>query len=63
MADWMHDDITWCADEHCESINCLRNQANMRDKFGIHSFSDFRGTDMCPLTKLIKKDGNHIESD
>ena len=44
--DWFYDDMTWCIAD-CEQTVCPRNKKLMRNPVGIHSFSDFRGTDMC----------------
>lgn len=46
---WFHDDITWCADESCPMINCMRNTKNMMDPTGLHSYAMFRNTEECPI--------------
>lgn len=53
LIDWMHDDISWCSDSRsCGMYNCIRNVVNMRDQTGVHSFSSFRGTGLCPLYRV-----------
>ena len=49
---WIHDDITWCAEESCPIINCVRNQKNMMDRTGLHSFAMFRETNECPIYRM-----------
>lgn len=44
------DDITWCAEENCPVISCRRNQVNMINRVGIHSYAMFRGTAECPIS-------------
>lgn len=44
------DDITWCASK-CDNKECFRHDSNMRNKIGLHSYAEFKGTDTCPLTK------------
>jgi len=43
-----HDDITWCGNE-CYYTECERNQANMLQKEGLHSYAMFKDTELCPL--------------
>lgn len=50
MLSLFHDDITWCMSE-CPIHNCMRNPVNMMDHTGLHSYANFRGTDMCPVYK------------
>ena len=52
MLAWIHDDITWCADESCPMINCIRNAKNMMDHTGLHSYAAFRETDECPIYRM-----------
>lgn len=49
MKSWIHDDITWCLDNACPMINCIRNPKNMMDRTGLHSYAIFRETDECPI--------------
>lgn len=51
LADWIADDITWCAREGCPILTCPRNTCNMRDRTGVHSFAMFRGTRDCPVSE------------
>lgn len=51
LADWIADDITWCAYEGCAVKTCPRNTCNMRDRTGVHSFAMFRGTQDCPMSE------------
>ena len=48
LYEWFHDDITWCSNE-CSHTECERNQANMLDKSGLHSYALFKNTETCPL--------------
>ena len=52
---WISQDITWCMSE-CNIQNCYRNPVNMTDKTGLHSFAEFKGTDLCPLKELLNED-------
>ena len=45
------DDITWCGSQ-CEFKECFRNQANMKNKVGLHSFAEFKGTPDCVLNNV-----------
>lgn len=47
-------DITWCA-SNCDIKSCFRNPINMKDKIGIHSFADFKGTRDCTFINSDKK--------
>lgn len=51
MIAWIHDDITWCGEEHCPVVDCMRNQVNRIDKTGMYSMAMFRGTDVCPVSR------------
>ena len=53
MMAMIHDDITWCIEEHCPMIGCMRNQANMYDRTGLHSYAAFRGTQECPISSNL----------
>jgi len=52
LADWIHDDRTWCADYGCIITECYRNPNNMRNPVGVHSFAVFRETDQCPIYQM-----------
>lgn len=45
------DDITWCGSE-CSFKKCFRNPANMKDRVGLHSYADFKGTPDCTLADI-----------
>ena len=47
FAEWLHDDITWCARE-CPDKKCERNKVNMRCKKGLHSVADMYKEGECP---------------
>ena len=49
---WIHDDITWCDDASCPMVGCRRNQHNMMDRTGVHSYALFRNTEECPIYLL-----------
>lgn len=49
LYDWIHDDITWCADNDCPLMNCMRNPKNMANPVGYHSYALFRNTEECPI--------------
>lgn len=49
MLEWIHDDITWCSDNDCPIINCMRNPKNMNNHAGLHSFANFKETEECPI--------------
>lgn len=49
---WIHDDITWCANE-CSNTACRRNLANKLSKKGLFSMAELKNTDLCPLKKEI----------
>lgn len=51
---WIHDDITWCANE-CSNVSCERNVINRLTKGGLYSAAYFRDTDYCPLKKEDEK--------
>lgn len=53
LADFMHDDITFCSEENCENTACVRNQKNIQVP-GVHSYANFKGTEECPLRKERK---------
>ena len=48
FVNWLHDDITWCCYDECPHTDCERNTFNMYKQEGLHSYSMFKGTDMCP---------------
>lgn len=50
MLAWIHDDITWCMEEDCPMRDCMRNQVNMMDRTGLHSYAMFKGTSECPVS-------------
>ena len=52
LSDWFHDDITWCMDGDCPIVGCMRNQKNMANPVGVHSFAMFRETDECPIYRM-----------
>lgn len=52
VASFFFDDITWCT-EDCPVTNCYRNQVNMRDRTGLHSFAVFKGTAECPISRSL----------
>lgn len=45
------DDITWCGSE-CSFNECFRNPINMKNKIGLHSYADFKGTNDCVLNNV-----------
>lgn len=47
---FFQDDITWCSSD-CNNTDCYRHPSNMVDKEGLHSFADFKGTDVCPMRR------------
>lgn len=49
---WIHDDITWCIDNDCPVINCMRNPKNMSNHVGLHSYANFKETDECPIYRM-----------
>jgi hypothetical protein len=49
---WIHDDITWCIDNDCPLLECMRNPKNMMDHSGLHSMAAFRETDECPIYRM-----------
>ena len=55
LYEWFHDDITWCGNE-CSYTECERNQTNMLDKTGLHSYALFKDTESCPLSNKRAKD-------
>lgn len=55
IADWIHDDITWCGEE-CDFTECMRNTKNKRQKTGIFTMSFLKGTDLCPLNSKGEND-------
>lgn len=55
FADWVHDDITWCADYDCALVSCMRNPKNMADPSGVHSFALFRECDECPIYRMERE--------
>ena len=59
MYDWIHDDTIWCGNE-CAHTDCERNQVNILDNTGWHSYVLFKGTEVCPYHKpeKEKKDEN-----
>ena len=54
LLDWMLDDITWCLQNDCPMINCMRNPKNMRDPAGPHSYAAFYETEECPIYVMEK---------
>ena len=44
---WMHDDIAFCMTV-CDNEKCFRHPSNILTD-GPHSFSEFGGTEFCPL--------------
>ena len=58
LYNWMHDDITWCGSD-CDNVSCFRHPSNMMIKDGIHSFSCFKETGECPVSKeqITNKEG------
>ena len=53
-SDWFHDDITWCVHDDCPAINCYRNPANMRQRIGFHSYSDFKAAGECSYGECLE---------
>ena len=51
LADWFHDDKTWCISE-CANLGCERNLANRHTKGGLFSAANFKDTETCPLNKF-----------
>lgn len=49
---WIHDDITWCAEDNCPIVNCIRNPVNMANHSGLHSYANFRESDECVIYRL-----------
>lgn len=49
---WIHDDITWCSDNDCPIVNCMRNPKNMVNHSGLHSFANFKESDECIIYRL-----------
>ena len=45
------DDITWCGSK-CSFKKCFRNPVNMKDRVGLHSFAEFKGTEDCVLNNV-----------
>lgn len=45
------DDITWCGSE-CSFKGCFRNPVNMKNKVGLHSYANFKGTNDCVLNNV-----------
>lgn len=45
------DDITWCGSE-CSFNECFRNPVNMKDRVGLHSYANFKGTSDCVLSNV-----------
>ena len=50
LYEWIHDDITWCADE-CSHTDCERHISNRLSKQGMFSAAMFKGTPTCPYYK------------
>ena len=48
LYEWLHDDITWCANE-CGHFECERNLQNRLQKTGLYSAAMFKNTETCPL--------------
>lgn len=55
---WIHDDITWCIDSSCPIADCFRNQLNMANHSGLHSYADFRNCDECMIYRLEHQEDN-----
>ena len=53
MMAMIHDDITWCMEKDCPMTGCMRNQENMYDRTGLHSFAMFKGTQECPISSNL----------
>ena len=49
---WIHDDITWCMDESCPVVSCMRNTKNMMDRSGPHSYAMMKDTEDCPIYQM-----------
>lgn len=54
----MSDDITFCMSE-CYNEDCFRHPSNIIDRLIPHSYSDFNGTEACPMNN--KKLGTEFE--
>lgn len=52
---WIHDDITWCMENKCPVIDCMRNPANIMDKTGPHSYGMFKGSSECMMSANIDR--------
>lgn len=52
---WIHDDITWCLEENCPVVDCMRNRVNIINRSGLHSFAMFRGTEVCPVSRGLDR--------
>lgn len=57
LFEWIHDDITWCANE-CSHTECERNLANRLMKDGLYSAAFFKDTEMCPLEDKKREQPN-----
>ena len=51
--EWIHDDITWCVEAACPVESCMRNQVNMINRTGLHSYAMFKGTAECPISRSL----------
>lgn len=52
---FVHDDITWCLEDKCPVTDCMRNQANMINRTGLHSYAMFKGTAECMMSANIDR--------
>lgn len=50
---WFSDDITWCIETNCPMQTCYRNQVNMINRTGLHSWARFKGTAECPISRSL----------
>jgi len=55
LADWIHDDITWCMSE-CDNKECFRHFSNRRAINGYFSGALFKGTQDCPYYDETKEE-------
>lgn len=49
MIAMFHDDITWCDQNDCPLVNCMRNPVNIMDRSVPHSYAHFRDCDECQI--------------
>lgn len=62
LYEWFHDDITWCGNE-CSHTECERNQINMLNKSGLHSYALFKDTETCPLKEKEMRTEVHLTNE